>query len=101
MRSCCTEIREGAGGVSYSYEILGVLCPNCEWEAEAEYQEMLEADRRAALTEAERVAEDISRRWLDCGWRLKAIAGEFGCRTADMPLKPGVWKYGMWGAPPF
>lgn len=54
MRYCCTSVREGAGGVSYSYEMLGVLCPSCEWEAEHEYQERVERDRREALTPAER-----------------------------------------------
>ena len=88
MSCCCTSVREGSGGVSYSYEILGVLCPSCEWEAQAEYEQGIEAERRAGLSEAERIAEDIAIRWREAGWRLKAIAGEFGTRTADMPHKP-------------
>jgi hypothetical protein len=99
MRHCCTSVREGAGGVSYSYEILGVLCPSCEWEAEREYEEMVEADRRAALTQDQRDAEDRALRWKECYWRMQAIAGKFGCRQPGMPLKPGVWR--CWASVPF
>lgn len=97
--SCgCTSIREGAGGVSYSYEILGVLCPACEWEAQAEYEAACEAERRAALTEEQRISEDINTRWREAYWRTQAIAGKFGYRTADMPVKPGTWR---WSSVPF
>lgn len=93
MRYCCSGIREGAGGVSYSYEMLGVLCPSCEWEAEREYEEQLEADRRASLTDEERLREDIASRWRESYWRMQAIAGKFGVWQKGMPLKPGGWRW--------
>lgn len=57
--SSCHMVREGAGGVTYSYAIIGVLCPRCEAQMEYEY----EIERRESLTESERIAEDIALRW--------------------------------------
>lgn len=52
--SCsCRSVREGAGGFSYSYEILGVNCPECEgFMADCE-----QVDRWNALTREERIEE--------------------------------------------
>lgn len=46
----CHRIREGSGGVTYSYAILGVECPACEargweYEQEAAWEAMSEAER--------------------------------------------------------
>lgn len=49
----CNAIREGANGISYSYAILGVCCPDCEsFSAECDY-----VDWWNGLTRAERIAE--------------------------------------------
>lgn len=48
----CHQIREGAGGVSYSYAILGVLCGACEAEM-ADYERQ---DWWDSLSEKEKVA---------------------------------------------
>ena len=55
----CHVIREGAGGVTYSYAILGVLCPRCEFLAEQDYED----EMRARLTDDERTALEIRERW--------------------------------------
>ena len=68
--SSCHMIRVGAGGVTYSYAIIGVLCPRCEAEAEADRQDEMAA-RRAALPDAERIAEEIADRWWDARMYLQ------------------------------
>lgn len=60
MRNCCSQEREGSQGKVYSYEMLGVLCPNCEWEGQMQYEEDCERERRAGLTVLERLLEDIA-----------------------------------------
>lgn len=80
MRSCCTNVRETSDGRSYSYEMLGVLCPSCEHEAEMEYQRGLWEERRDAMTDAERVREDIDAGWFLAVDRLNSIADRRSCR---------------------
>ena len=97
MRSCCTQEREGAQGKVYSYEMLGVLCPNCEWEAEQEYEQRCWEDRRAAMTQAERDREDIDARWWLAVDRLNSIASRMSCRYNIQA--PGVAR--KWASHPF
>lgn len=97
MRNCCTGVRETSDGRSYSYEMLGVLCPNCEFEAEMEYQERLWQDRRDAMTEEERVREDIDARWWLAVDRLNSIASRMSCRYNIQA--PGVAR--KWAHVPF
>lgn len=72
MSDClsCNIVREGSGGITYSYAAIGVLCPSCEWEAEMWWQRD-EEERRAALPEAERIKEEIADRWLSAQFRLQ------------------------------
>lgn len=79
----CHSIRENSSGVSYSYYMLGVLCPSCEADM-ADYEE--EA-RRADLTEKERIAEDIAGRW----WKA--------CNRIERMSRPGAPR-DLW-EPPF
>ena len=59
----CDSIREGSGGVSYSYAILGVLCPSCEaMDAEYEYKAWWDS-----LSPGEQVRE----RWLNAVAHVK------------------------------
>lgn len=56
----CHSIQEGAGGVSYSYAILGVNCSNCE----AFMDDCERVDRWNALTREERIADLVqTRNW--------------------------------------
>lgn len=97
MRNCCTGIRETSDGRSYSYEMLGVLCPSCEHEAEMDYQDRMWQDRRDAMTQEERDREDISARWwLACN-RLDSIASRMYNRY-DIQA-PGVAR--KWARVPF
>jgi len=97
MRNCCTQEREGSQGKVYSYEMLGVLCPNCEWEAEREYEQHCWEDRRAAMTQAERDREDIDARWWLAVDRLNSIAFRMYCRYNIQA--PGVAR--KWAHVPF
>lgn len=51
IRNCtCHSIREGSGGLTYSYAIIGVECPACEqltreYEQAAEWEAMSDAER--------------------------------------------------------
>jgi hypothetical protein len=76
MRNCCDMAREGSGGVIYSYTMLGVLCPSCEWEAQRDFEEHCERERRAAMTQDQRDSEDISGRWAAAIRRMNRIAEE-------------------------
>ncbi len=58
-RCTCHSIRENSAGQSYSYHMLGVLCPSCE-SAIAEEQFQAEWD---ALEPAEQVRREIASRW--------------------------------------
>lgn len=49
----CRSIQEGAGGVSYSYDILGVSCPQCEGYA----TECDSVDWWNSLTRQQRIAQ--------------------------------------------
>lgn len=53
-RCTCHSIREGSGGITYSYYMLGVLCPSCESAAEEEYL----AYERAQMTPEQIDAEE-------------------------------------------
>ena len=54
--SCsCHSIREGAGGASYSFAMLGVNCSNCE----AFMYECESADAWNSLTRDERIADRV------------------------------------------
>lgn len=97
MRNCCTGIRETSDGRSYSYEMLGVLCPGCEIEAEIEWERIEWEDRRAAMTQAERDREDIDARWWLAVDRLNSIASRMSCRYTIQA--PGVAR--KWAHVPF
>ncbi|KQU35757.1 MULTISPECIES: hypothetical protein [Nocardiaceae] len=58
LRCSCNSIREGAGGMSYSYAVLGVNCPDCESYSD----DCSECDRWNNLTRDERIAEIVSAR---------------------------------------
>ncbi|OBG21635.1 hypothetical protein A5768_26405 [Mycolicibacterium fortuitum] len=58
-RCTCHSIREGAGGVTFSLAMLGVLCDSCE-SAIAEYEEQERWDR---LTPAQQRREILAGRW--------------------------------------
>lgn len=97
MRNCCTGIRETSDGRSYSYEMLGVLCPSCEWEAERECEERMWQARRDAMTQAERDREDIDARWWLAVDRLNSIASRMSNRYRIQA--PGVAR--KWAHVPF
>lgn len=65
MRCTCRSIREGAGGVSYSLEILGVLCSFCEWQ--------MEEEQRQAWWESLTPAQQINERWQSAVWRVQNL----------------------------
>ncbi|MEW1882385.1 MULTISPECIES: hypothetical protein [Nocardiaceae] len=58
LRCSCNSIRDGASGLSYSYAILGVNCPDCESYSD----DCSECDRWNSLTREERIAEIVSTR---------------------------------------
>lgn len=58
LRCSCNSIREGANGLSYSYAILGVNCPDCERYSD----DCSECDRWNSLTRDERIAEIVCAR---------------------------------------
>ena len=81
MGCTCNSIRENGSGMSYSLAMLGVNCGYCEAEAEEwEWRE-----RRAQMTEAERVAEDIATRWSLARFHL------------DRAVRPGKGLFGFGG----
>jgi hypothetical protein len=77
--------------------MLGVLCPNCEWEAERQYEEDCWNERRNAMTQAERDREDIDARWWLAVDRLNSIASRMSCRYNIQA--PGVAR--KWAHIPF
>lgn len=78
MACTCDSIRENSQGVSYSLAMLGVNCGYCE----ARMDEWEWEDRRAQMTEAERVAEDIATRWSLAKYRM------------DRSIRPGKGYFG-------
>lgn len=77
-RCTCHSIREGAGGVTFSLAMLGVLCGHCESaiadaEAEAEWEAMTPA-QRAVLT------------WQSVAYRLPS-------RRPGAPVPDDPWPF--------
>lgn len=59
MRCTCRQIREGHDGTSFTFYLLGVLCPHCE-------SAVADEEARAAweaLSPAEKTAAQIAARW--------------------------------------
>jgi hypothetical protein len=69
VRCQCHSIREGSGGQTYSYAIIGVLCPACEAEME-EAQWQAEFD---ALPREEQIRLEIAGRWYEAMRRMSAV----------------------------
>lgn len=57
----CHLVREGAGGISYSYAIIGIRCPGCE-QAEWEYEQELEWNALTPEEQAASIAESEARK---------------------------------------
>ncbi|SUA31675.1 Uncharacterised protein [Mycolicibacterium fortuitum] len=66
VRCTCHSIQEGAGGVTFSLAMLGVLCGSCE-SAIAEYEEQ---ERWERLTPAQQRREILAVRWAAAMRRL-------------------------------
>lgn len=86
-RCTCHSIREGADGITYSYHMLGVLCPDCEAAIEDEQRQSW----WDSLTETERIAV----RWADAGTHVRWYPTKPNARTRAARL--GVWS----DEPPF
>lgn len=83
MTHCtCDSVREGSGGITYTYAVIGVLCPACEAAAEyAEWQHYWES-----LTPQERTRIEIRNRWADALRRLNALGPRPGSPQAEPPF---------------